>query len=115
MSRPDTRSVGRSRAVPYIYGESPRARHDRRLEAALGAQSRVRQWCGNAGVTLTIGNENHHWRFVGGNGCADWWPSSAKLVLDQQWDSGIHVHDIDQLLRELKARFNGKSALEVKQ
>ena len=109
MSHPDARSAGRSREVPYVYGEEPGARHDRRLRAALESESRVRAWCGNAGVDLSITNEGHHWHFRRGGAAADWWPSSAKLVLDQRWAEGIHIHDTHQLLRELKARFNGEA------
>jgi hypothetical protein len=29
---------------------------------------------------------------------AEWWPSSAKLVLDKKWGEGIHCHDYKQAL-----------------
>jgi len=29
---------------------------------------------------------------------AEWWPSSAKLVLNKKWEEGIHCHDYKQAL-----------------
>lgn len=106
MPIPDARHAGRSRAVPYIYGEPSDARHGRRIAAALKVEGKVRAWCGNARVALVISNEGHHWRFTRGTELAEWWPSSAKLVFGKRWHEGIHVHDATQLLRELKARWS---------
>ena len=93
-----------SKICPYIEGEAPMARHDRRLETNLSYEAEMRDWCAENGVTLAIKNGGHHWRFTrvvrrGSNkrktkmAGADWWPSSAKLVLLQQWDRDWHVHD----------------------
>lgn len=101
----DARSLGRSRDVPYIYGEPAKTRHDRRKEAALLHQGRVKQWCDNRGVTFTLGNDDHHWSFRKGKERADWWPSTAKLVLNQRWNEGLHCHDAAQMLRVLAGHF----------
>lgn len=42
-----------------------------------------------------------------GTKIAEWWPSSAKLVLNKDWDNGIHTHDVDQLINELARWFYG--------
>jgi hypothetical protein len=34
-----------------------------------------------AGTTLRITNEGHHWQIADGGFLAEWWPSSAKLVI----------------------------------
>jgi len=72
-------------------------------------------------LQLKISNDGHHWSFYAFNAAPgdkqlfEWWPSSAKLVINKQWKKGIHVHDLSQLigvaenrlkskLRELKAK-----------
>ena len=102
---PDRRSAGPSRAVPYIDGEPSAGRHARRLRAALKAEAKVRAWACGAGVTVGIWNDGHHWRFTKNGRTAEWWPSSAKLVFQGQWDAGVHVHDADQLLRQVRPYF----------
>lgn len=107
MSNPDTRSAGRSKLVPFVPGEDPGLRHERRLNANLSRQEEVRGWCQLAGVKLSIKNDGHHWRFVRGKQEAEWWPSSAKLVLQRNYDRGIHVHDHLQALSRLRKHFPG--------
>lgn len=103
MRHDDTQSAGRSKRVSYIHGEESHARHERRRRTALEAEDRVRQWCSNVGIVFTISADGHHWYFRRGRVCvADWWPASAKLILRRDWEKGIHVHDTEQLLRELK-------------
>lgn len=97
----DRYSAGRSEAVPYKRGESASARHDRRLGAALDSSERMRQWCGEQGVAFDIKNEGHHWIMKKGDRVAEWWPSSAKLVLGRKYGSGIHTHDVEQAIRLL--------------
>jgi hypothetical protein len=57
------------------------------------------QWCLERGLSLSISNEGHHWKLQGTTLLAEWWPSSAKLVFDKQYERGIHCHDIEQLTR----------------
>ncbi len=44
----------------------------------------------------------------------EWWPSSAKLVLNKQWSKGIHCHDWQQARDFLdhKARVKDKTDLQ---
>jgi hypothetical protein len=103
MSRhSDIKSLGRSKVVPYIEGELPADRHVRRLEAAMHHrwQTRLENWCTGNGCTLIISNHGQHWRITG-NLNAEWWPSSAKLVMERRYDRGIHCHDVAQLLKFL--------------
>jgi hypothetical protein len=105
MAIPDRHSAGRSRRVPYVYGEPAEKRHERRLLAALADEKRLLTWCTREGIEINIRNEGHHWTMTRGNLLAEWWPSSAKFVWCQQWADGVHIHDTVQLLRELKKRF----------
>src|SRR5207253_9170650 len=83
-SIPDIVSAGRSRIVPYYRGENFRMRLARRLSANLEQEANVRRWCGQRGLTLRITNEGHHWQIADGGFLAEWWPSSAKLVIGKK-------------------------------
>lgn len=107
MSNNDTSSAGRSKLVPFVPGEDPALRHQRRLKANLSRQDEVKAWCREAGVRLRIGNDGHHWLFQREGQIAEWWPSSAKLVLQQRYERGIHVHDHQQALARLRKHFKG--------
>lgn len=100
----DARSAGRSKLVPYIPDEDPKARHARRHAAAADARERLEAFCSERGIEIAIKNDGHHWRFVKGQRSADWWPSSAKMVFDQKWERGVHVHGFAQVERLLVAR-----------
>ena len=93
----DRRKSGFKAAVRYIEGETPQARHARRQrENTLNAET-LRNYCRANGFRLTIGNENMHWQIKRGSLQIDWWPRTAKMVVNQRWKEGIHVHDIQQL------------------
>lgn len=89
----DRDKAGRSDLVPFIENESPSDRHARRKAAAVERVRHVESWCRSKGVKLTRSNDDHHWTFRRGKWIAEWWPSSAKLVIRKQWNRGIHVHD----------------------
>lgn len=89
----DTARAGNSKLVPYIHGESYRARHARRLNTNLSARQQVEQWAGRVGLTFFVGNNGHHWKFTKHGFVAEWWPSTAKLVFGKRYREGIHVHD----------------------
>ena len=98
----DRLSSGRSRIVPYYRGEHFRTRHARRLFANLEQEASVRQWCQQKGLMLRITNEGHHWQITDGRFLAEWWPSSAKLVIGKKWHDGIHCHDYKQALKVIE-------------
>jgi hypothetical protein len=108
MSRkkiPDQISVGRSELVPYKKGESSGARHDRRKGHALKNKEELFLWCQQHGIKLTITNHGHHWKFVRGDRLCEWWPSSAKFVVDLNYRKGIHVHDFTQARDQVAKAF----------
>ena len=96
MSIPDTKKAGRSKLVPFVPGESPMDRHERRLRTNLEAIDDVRAWSKSRDVRFTVKNSGHHWIFEKGKRIVEWWPSSAKLVVQKRWTKGVHVHDYEQ-------------------
>lgn len=93
-----------SNLISYVEGEPPMQRHARRLEFNLKAQEWVREQTEKMGLALRVTNEGHHWQFrgIGYDFKADWWPSSAKLVLNSRFNSGIHVHDYERAMQEIQ-------------
>jgi hypothetical protein len=55
-----------------------------------------------------IKNEGHHWIFQRDKLRAEWWPSSAKLVFDKNWNRGVHTHDYKQVLQLIERRWGAK-------
>jgi hypothetical protein len=90
--------------IHYEKGESGRHRHDRRLAVNLKHKKLLQDWCDSVGLELKITNRNHHWRIYGKEPrqVFEWWPVSAKFIVNQNYDSGIHVHDIYQVIEEIK-------------
>lgn len=84
--------------------DSFRERHKKRKQEA----NRLHLSAGLAflhlGAWLKVSNDGHHWSIVKPGGLNwQWWPSTAKLVIDEDWNSGIHIHtwqDIFRLLRD---------------
>jgi hypothetical protein len=100
----DTSTLGRSRRAPFVPGETPAERHDRRLRVALACRNRFENWLTARGLALRVANEGQHWQILrDGRQVIEWWPSSAKAVIAKKWTRGVHCHDVDQL-RELIAR-----------
>ena len=111
----DRRNAGRSAFVPYRPGESWKDRHQRRLRHALRGdiQKAVAKWCDRYSVHLEIKNDGQHW-IMNPSGwplrpdgsCplhfAQWWPSSAKLIPACMWSEGVHCHDTEQVLTQLR-------------
>jgi len=105
----DKRGVGRSKLIPQrpLGGgyEQPMDRHERRKTANLSNRAVLEQFCQDHGIEFKISNEGHHWRFSRGKIEVEWWPSSAKLVVNKRWHQGIHVHDWEQARMQLCVAF----------
>lgn len=110
MGMYDMKRAGRSKLVPYREDEHASDRHARRLTVNLSYEADVRAWCEARGLALKIGNEGHHWTFKRPTDgwVAEWWPSSAKLVIGRRYDNGIHVHDWTQATRIMERKLDGK-------
>lgn len=99
--KPKTKAV-----CKYRKGESGRARHKRRLQFNVSEfLDEAIAWSDERGIVLSVSNEAHHWRFSRGKTLVEWWPSSAKCVVNLQWNNGIHVHDWIQLQEVLISKF----------
>jgi hypothetical protein len=89
----DKLNLGRSRLVPYNSIESAAERHARRLQTSSRFEAAASAWARRFGIKVKISNRGHHWRFVLDSRIAEWWPSSAKLVLNKDYAAGIYAHD----------------------
>ncbi len=76
-------------------------RHERRLHMNLRHRTTVQKWCEKNGFQLRITNNGHHWQLTKGQFLAEWWPSSAKLVINKKWYGGTHCHDFQQTLKTI--------------
>ena len=85
-------------------------RHSRRLAVNLSNQAKLRRWCEENDLTLQITNQGHHWQVMQNGFVAEWWPSSAKLVINKQWHAGIHCHDYEQAFQVIRNVFRNGSA-----
>lgn len=70
----------------------------------------LRSFCDTAGgLSLAICNNGHHWNFVSVSPYAmfvvEWWPSSAKLVIQRKYNAGIHTHDAVQVMKIIGPRY----------
>jgi len=102
MGKPDAKNAGRSKKIPFIPGEAPQKRHERRFTRNLREHEDFKEWTEVHGIIFTIKNDGPHWIIsLNPSVFAEWWPSSAKLVLHKRWELGIYCHDIDQLKRFL--------------
>jgi len=116
MSIPDRKKVGSSKHVPYIHGEHHSERHSRRLVANLNEAVVVGEWSKKNGISFKIKNHGHHWIFTKGRWLAEWWPSSAKLVINRRYGNGTHVHDWEQAMKHMErelGRWEEKKALKI--
>ena len=103
MRHSDTRTATAPAKCEWRPDEEPKRRHHRRLLYATQLIPKVVKWTIKVGINLTIRNNNNHWTWetIDGKHRADWWPSSAKLIIDRDFVNGIHAHDPGQVAREL--------------
>ncbi len=94
--------MGRSSLVPYHKNENPKDRHYRRLRTNLNWKDDLLHWARANSFRIDINNEGHHWILVKPEIGAERRPSSAKLVINQKWDKGIHCHDYRTLIAFLE-------------
>lgn len=87
-------------------GEGWKERHWRRLQKNKEHLDKFRQWCLEFGCDFRYLNNGEHWKVKHGTTCFDWWPRSAKLIVNQQWKRGVHVHDYMQLIKFIEG-YNG--------
>ena len=74
--------------TPKEFQRTPR---ERRLERTLDLEAQVTRWAAQRGLTLRVLNGGHHWLFQKPGLAAEWWPSSAKLVLNRDYLRDRHA------------------------
>jgi len=71
--------------------EFQRAGRERRLGRMLAIEAEVTRWAAQRGLTFRMFNDGHHWMFQKPGLAAEWWPSSAKLVLNRDYLRDRHA------------------------
>jgi hypothetical protein len=79
----------------------------------LRHQSVFREWCQQLGLACRITNGGHHWQVTKGSFLAEWWPSSAKLVINKLWHDGIHCHDYKQAFEIIQKACSSQSQSRI--
>lgn len=85
--------------------ETPKERNDRRKRTNINHQKKVQDYCSDHGIRFRVTNRGHHWRTNKRGKTVEWWPSSAKVVVNKNWQKGIHCHDYNQFIRLLKVNY----------
>ncbi len=115
-SIPDKTSEGRSDAVPFDPYEDFKERHARRLGVNVTNKDLMLEFCKDHKIDFAVKNNEHHWMFIFDKKLwVEWWPSTAKLVINKQWNKGRHVHDIFQVMLILKRTFDLRDGQMYKQ
>jgi len=81
----------------FVKGVPYKIRHAQRFLVNENTADQFKEHCKEQGYTFRILNEGEHWQVKYKGDCFDWWPRTAKLVINQNWKNGIHVHDHTQL------------------
>jgi hypothetical protein len=68
-----------------------RERLERRLSRTLNLEVEVAGWAAQHGLTLRVLNDGHHWLLQKPGFVAEWWPSSARVVLNRDCLRGRHA------------------------
>lgn len=97
----DISGMGKSKLFPKTYCEEPKSRHRKRYTFNNTHAEKVRHYCYANGIKLEIKNNGHHWIALKSPNLLEWWPSSAKVVLNKCCGRGIHVHDYMQFINLL--------------
>ncbi len=93
------------RIMRTIRGESAKDRHYRRLQTNKEHQDKFKAWAeADKNIEYRILNNGEHWQVKTAGKQFDWWPRSAKLIIDCQWKKGIHCHDYTQFIKVIEEK-----------
>ena len=103
----DITGMGKSKLCPKLKDEkeSFSERHFRRKIFNEKRFRKVQEFCEKAGLRFRISNQGHHWRVNTDKMTVEWWPSSAKVIVNKNWNRGVHCHDYKQFIKILKKQF----------
>lgn len=97
--RDKTSCKHKSEIINYKPNEAYKDRHLRRLNKNKEHLDLFRKWCKTAKAKFKLFNNGEHWKVEYNENTFDWWPRSAKLIINQKWKRGVHVHDYTQLIK----------------
>ncbi len=97
MGKRDIFIAKRRPVRPYPKTLGWRKRHQERKEFNLKRRKRLEDWANKHGYTFKVMNQSH-WILTRKTKRCEWWPGTAKLVINQQFDRGIHAHDWLQVI-----------------
>lgn len=87
-----------------LYKELKKERQDRRqkrMNRCLTDSKLFAAFCVAEGYELKIKNEGHHWIIKTKNHVIEWYPSSAKYILDRDYKNIKHIWKVDQLVKKI--------------
>lgn len=96
------RSLGSMEPV-FDVKAAIRRRRERRMDRNLARERTARQWADKQGFEFAIHNDGHHWVLKKPGLFVEWWPSSAKLVLNRDYVHDFHIHDWQQVIAKLQS------------
>lgn len=93
----------RSKIVPFIPGEDPEARHERRLDTALDMVTEAKRGLDPLGLELSVSPDGRHWKVDDRDGrLAEWWPKTARFVALSRDSKPMKFHDVPGFLRGVR-------------
>jgi hypothetical protein len=93
----------RSKLVPFIPGEDPEARHERRLDAALDMVTEAKRGLDPLGLELFVSPDGRHWKVSDRDGrLAEWWPKTGRFVALARDSRPMKFHDVPGFLRGVR-------------
>jgi hypothetical protein len=96
--------IRRSRSERRILTpeEYKRQRRERRMQRTASLEEQVTAWAEMQGLSLRVLNDGHHWVFQKPGFMAEWWPSSAKLVVNRDYGRDIHAPHWAEVMNALQ-------------
>lgn len=79
-------------------GDYKRQRRERRRGRTGNAEKEIRAWAQRHGFTLRVLNDGHHWLFQRSGFVAEWWPGSAKLAINRDYQRSHHAPNWNDVL-----------------
>lgn len=107
-----TKSAIRTKECQFDHQEKSEDRHQRRLKLAIKHSDRLKGYCNHKGYELKISQEGKHFVINRKRLHIDWYPYSAKMIVNYQNGDGIHVHEVSQIISYLEFAwllFGGKN------
>ncbi len=107
----DKNGMGKSKLCPKVKGESEKSgeRHARRKSFNLKRFKIIERFCENNNLVFRLLNNGHHWQVESDKKIIEWWPSSAKVVVNKNWKRGIHCHDYEQFIEIIKKEIGAEN------